>query len=235
LARLAPTLVSVALLAGCAAAFAIAERVKLRPSPILGPKIERAFSPGCHCPHPDAELAFRLPKQDRVSVTVLDASGRPVRHLVTAASLPRGHVLVHWNGRDDAGTFVGEGTYRYRVGLARAGRTIELPFGVTADRTRPTVHVVSALPPSLRAGQGSRAGRVKIRYRLSEHARPLVVFRGRVVVRGHRQRPRGALDWYARANGKALPPGVYRLALVAQDAAGNRSAPAFVAVRIRAR
>jgi FlgD Ig-like domain len=235
LARLLPTLVSVALLAGCAAAFAIAERLKLRPSPILGPKIERTFSPGCRCPHPSADLSFRLPKPDRVSVTVVDAAGRPVRHLVTAASLPRGHVLVQWNGRDDAGALVGTGTYRYRLALARAGRTIALPFGVTADRTRPTVHVISALPPSLRAGQGSRAGRVKIRYRLSERARPLIVFRGRVVVRGHRQRPRGALDWYARAAGKALAPGVYRLALVAQDPAGNRSVPAFVTVRIRAR
>jgi hypothetical protein len=233
--RLGPTLLSVALLVAAAASFAVAERLKLRASPILGPRIERSFSPGCRCPHPSAELRFRLPKRDTLTITVLDASNRPVRKLIDAVPLRRGRVLVRWNGRDDRGALVPGGLYRYRLRLARAGRTIELPFGVTADRTRPTVRIVSARPPSFRAGVGRHAGHVTIRYRLSERARPLVVFRGRVVERGRRQRPRGQLDWYARLHGKALPAGVYRLALVAEDPAGNRSAPAPVIVRLRPR
>jgi hypothetical protein len=235
LRRLAPTLVSVALLGATAAAFAVAERVKLEALPIRGPDIQRYFSPGCRCAHPDAQLRFRLPNRDVVTITIVDSAGRTVRTLIHNLSLPRGAVLASWNGRDDRHRLVPQGAYFYRVHLQRKGRTVNLPFGVTADTTAPTVRIVSARPPVLLAGRDGHSGRVKIRYRLSERARPLVVFRGRVAVRGHRQRPRGQLDWYARTRGKALPPGVYRIAVVAIDPAGNRSAPATIQVRIHPR
>ena len=232
--RLAPTLVSVALLGATAAAFAVAERVKLEALPIRGPDIQRFFSPGCRCAHPDAQLRFRLPKRDVVTITVIDSAGRTVRTLVHDVTL-RGPVLSSWNGRDNDRRLVPQGEYFYRVHLARKGRTVALPFGVTADRTAPTVRIISARPPVLLAGRDGHSGRVKIRYRLSERARPLVVFRGRVAVRSHRQRPRGQLDWYARTHGKALPPGAYQIAVVAVDPAGNRSAPATIQVRVRPR
>jgi hypothetical protein len=234
--RLAPTLVSVALLGATAAAFAVAERLKLEPSPVLGPQVERYFSPGCQCPNSSAELRFRLAKRDVVTITVLDSTGRPVRTLLQSTPLHRGRILVRWDGKGSDGRAVSQGQYRYRLRLLRKGRTVELPFPVVADTTKPIVRIVSARPTVLPAGRGSHSGRVKLRYRLSEHARPLVVFRGHVAVRG-RLRPqlRGQLDWYARAHGTALRPGVYHLAVVALDRAGNRSAPAPVTVRIRAR
>lgn len=233
--RLAPTLLVLALLAASPAAFAVAERLKLEASPILGPKVERAFSPGCRCPHPAAELQFRLARRDRLTVTVLDARGSTIRTLADALPRPRGRVLLRWDGKTDSGTVVPDGHYRYVVRLLRKARTVKVPFAVTADRTPPRVRIVSALPRTLRAGTGGRAGRVKIRYRLSERARPVIFFRGRRVVRARRRRPRGQLDWYARSAGSALGPGDYRLTIEARDVAGNLSAPATVTVRIRPR
>ncbi len=233
--RLAPTLLVLTLLAASAAAFAVAERLKLEASPILGPKVERAFSPGCRCPYPTAELRFRLARRDRLTVTVLDARGRKIRTLADALPRPRGRVVLRWDGKTDSGTVVRDGRYRYVVKLLRKARTVKLPFPVTADRTPPVVKIVSALPRTLLAGSRGHAGRVKIRYRLSERARPVILFRGRRAVRARRRRPRGQLDWYARSAGKALGPGVYRLTIEARDTAGNLSAPAMVNVEIRPR
>jgi FlgD Ig-like domain len=234
--RLAPTIVSLALMGASAAAFAVAERLKLQPSPVLGPVIERYFSPGCDCPTGGAELRFRLAQRDVVSVTVLNSQGQPVRRLLTETPLHRGRILLRWDGKADDRRPVPQGSYRYRIELQRKGRTVTLPFPVVADTTAPTVRIVSAEPVSLRAGTGGRAGRIKLRYRIDEHARLLVYFRGRVAVRGHlRPQLRGQLDWYARSGGRALPSGTYRIAVVARDRAGNPSAPAYVTVRIRPR
>ena len=232
---MAPTVLVIVLLGGTATAFAVAERLKLQESPIVGPDIQRAFSPGCECPGRTARLSFGLQGRDRVTVTVLDADGNPIRTLADRLDRPRGRLTLHWDGRTDGGATVPDGPYTYRVELERKGRTLRLPFAVTVDTVPPVVRIVSALPRSLRAGVGRRAGRVKIRYRLSERARPAVFFRGRQVIRARLQRPRGQLDWYARSGGRALRPGVYRLRVLARDAAGNLSPPATVAVRVRPR
>ncbi len=142
-------------------------------------------------------------------------------------------VTFQWNGKTDLGRLVPDGQYSYRIKLVRGARTVVIPYPVTVDTTSPSLRIVSVDPRSLRAGVDGHAGRVKIRYRLTERARVTVFFRGRAVVRGRRKRPRGQLDWYARSGGKALPPGIYKLALVAEDAAGNRSPPAAVTARIR--
>lgn len=144
-------------------------------------------------------------------------------------------MTVHWDGRSDVGRLVPDGRYSYRIQLLREARRVVIPYPVTVDTTSPSLRIVSAALRSLRAGVDGHAGRVKIRYRLTEHARVTIFFRARAVVRGRRERPRGQLDWYARFGGKALPPGVYKLGVVAEDAAGNRSAPASVTARIRPR
>ncbi len=233
--RLAPLLVALALLAGAAGAFAITEHLKLEQPPLRAPLVERAFAPGCRCPNPTASLAFRLSKPDVVSVDVLDARGDVVRHLLRDARRPAGRVLITWDGRDDAGAIVRQATYRYRVHLARRDRTIELPFGPRVDIVPPRIAVVSAAPLELRQGVDGHAPRVKVRYLMSERGTALIFVDGRRRVRSRLHRRRGELDWYARAERKALPPGVYRLSLVAEDLAGNRSRARLIRVRIRPR
>lgn len=231
-----PLLLTLALLAGAAAAFAVTEHLKLEQPPIRGPVVERAFAPGCRCPNPTATVSFRLPKRDVVTASVLDARGRVVRRLLDHVRRFAGRVTLVWNGRNENGDRVADGVYRYRIRLQRRGRTILLPFGSRADTVAPRVTVVSAFPVSFHAGIDGRSERVKVRYRVSEKATVLVFVDGERRVRSRFHRRRGELDWYARKNGKALPPGNYRLWLVAQDLAGNRSQPTpVIRVRIRPR
>ena len=57
---------------------------------------------------------------------------------------------------------------------------------------------------------------------------------GRQRVRSRFQRLRDEVDWFGKVGGSALPPGRYRLELVAVDLAGNRSRPVSAGVvRIR--
>ena len=50
LPRVLSTVLVLGLLVGTAAAFAVTERLKLVPSPIIAPKVTEAFSPVCDCP-----------------------------------------------------------------------------------------------------------------------------------------------------------------------------------------
>ena len=56
-------------------------------------------------------------------------------------------VQLLWNGRDDAGAIVPDGSYRVRVGLRRQGRSVTLVDEIRIDAT----------PPHTR-GEGGEAG-----------------------------------------------------------------------------
>ena len=47
--RVLSTLLVVSLLGGTAAAFAVTQGLKIEPSPILAPRIDKVFSPVCDC------------------------------------------------------------------------------------------------------------------------------------------------------------------------------------------
>lgn len=233
LARLAPTVLVLVLLAATAAAFALAERLKLEQAAVLGPRIDRFLSPGCRCPHARAAIRFRLLSRDHVTVTVVDRERRVVRTLARSRLEPaRRTITFRWDGRADEGARVPDGAYRVRIHLAERRRTVRIPFPVHVDTRPPDVTLVSVTPRELLEGLGPRARRVKIRYRLSERARVVIAQDGLVRVRALRDRPYGQLDWYALSHGRALGPGVYRVSVVATDAAGNRSAPATVRIRV---
>ena len=54
--RFLATLLVVALLGGTATAFAVTERLKLVPTPIIAPQLTEAFSPVCECPTERARI-----------------------------------------------------------------------------------------------------------------------------------------------------------------------------------
>jgi len=235
LRRNATLLVVLALLAGSAAAFAVAEHLKLKKSPVAGPTIDKVFSPACDCPQKRATIAFRLRKTDRLTLALLDSEGREIRTLVDHERTTRGRHEFSWNGRDDDGRLVPEGSYRPKVELGNADRTIVLPNPIRVDVTRPSIVVRSVRPRVISPDGDGRRDVGRIRYRANERVRVILFVNGQPRVVSRSRRPVGQLDWLAGgSNGFALPPGDYRLAVRAEDLAGNLSKPVQAgSVRIR--
>jgi len=223
--RFLSTLLVIALLGGTAAAFAVTQGLKNRPSPITAPSIQKVFSPTCDCATRVAVIAFRLRKPDRVRLQIVDSGGKVVRTLVAGTRLRRGRVVYTWNGRDDRGRFVPEGVYKPRVHLADQHRTIDLPNDMRVDTTAPKVTVESVSPRAISPDGDGRADRVTVRYKLSERAHAILHVGSRRVVFTRSQLPSGSVDWNGKLNGKPVRPGTYLLRLGAQDPAGNVSRP----------
>lgn len=232
--RTATTLLVLGLLAGSAVSFAVSEKLKLEMSPISHTRVDKVFSPVCGCAKRRAEIRFRLRRADRLWLSIIDADGRKRRTLVDGRRLGRGLHHFTWNGRDDAGRLVPEGFYRPRVDLDRARRTIVLPNPIRVDVTRPRLALVAVEPRLISPDGDGRADRLVVRYRASERAHVLLYVNGVRRVRTRSQRPVWQVAWYGRVEGRPLRPGRYRLLLVAEDLAGNRSRRVFAGiVRIR--
>jgi hypothetical protein len=219
-----------ALLAGTTTAFALTEALKLEESPVSRPRFKSVFSPICACPGETARLAVRLRDADTIDAVIVDEDGNPVRTLVSGESYAPGRTVFRWDGRNDRGEIVPDGTYRLRLHFAEADRTILIPDTVRVDTRPPTIELVSLEPRRLeRGGEGAT-----IVVRLTERARPLLLVNGELVLRGLLGYPGSArLTWDGTVEGHALSRGRYALTLEAQDRAGNVSAPTeAVIVRI---
>ena len=120
MARIASTVLVVALLAATAAAFALTQGLKLQKSPIFGTQVPfREFSPVCDCDKAEAPISFRLREADRLDVEIVEGD-RVVRTIERGRSYPQGLVEVAWDGRGDAGEVLPEGEYRPRIRLRAA-------------------------------------------------------------------------------------------------------------------
>lgn len=235
MARLASTLLVLALLGGTAAAFGVTEGLKLQKSPIARTRIEyKDFSPVCGCRKHATRIGFRLSSGDRLTVAMVDGGERVVRTLVAGRSYPRGEVSFPWDGRDDAGRVVPDGRYEPRVHLARQHRTILLPNPIRVDTKPPQIRLESVRPPTISPDGDRQADRAVVRYRLSEPAHAILYVDG--VQRGFKrgQQLTGSIEWSGKRRGAGLPAGTYRLSLGAQDVAGN-VAPAGGSVPLRIR
>jgi hypothetical protein len=234
--RIASALLVAGLLVATAAAFAITERLKLVRSPITRTHLDRGlFSPVCGCATSGVQIEFRLRKPDRITLTVVDGSGAVVRTLIPRRRFPAGPVAVRWDGRDESGGVVPEGTYKPRVHLADQRRTIELPNPMRVDTTPPRVVSVAVRPSAFSPDGDGRRDKTAVRYVLSEkgNVRLLVDDTARVTGRGRRLE--GKIEWHGgRDDDRGFAPGRYELAVVATDKAGNDSpASRPVGVRIR--
>ena len=93
--RLAPAVLVAALLVATSAAFVVTEKLKLTRNPIVGPRVDKIFSPTCDCATDSATIAFRLRSPDRVSLQIIDADGDVVRELARDRPQGRAPVRVH--------------------------------------------------------------------------------------------------------------------------------------------
>jgi hypothetical protein len=225
--RIVPALVVIGLLAGTAVVFAVTERLKLVRSPILATQLDRrVLSPVAGT---EVEISFRLREPDRLTVSMVEADGDVVRTLL-ADERRAGVVAIRWDGRDNAGRVVPEGSYKARVHLDEQRRTIELPNPMRVDTTAPRVLAVEARPRVFSPDGDGRRDKVRVSYELSEEGRAMLSVGGDVRVRGLPRGSAGALDWHA----VGARSGSYVLTVAAVDRAGNVGQPGpAVEVRVR--
>ena len=222
------TVLVLVLLAATAAAFVVTEDLKLEPDPLALPRVDPTFSPVCRCEQQAARIAFRLRRADSLTLTIADENGRVVRTLLKDAQFRPGNHQFGWDGRDETGRFVPEGSYRPQVELEKLGRQIEFSKQIVVDTTRPSVRVLNVSRRIVSPDRDGRGDAIRIRYRLSEPSHALLVVNGRRVWRTA-LRAEGVIPWRPGR----LRPGLERLQLVVVDAAGNRAAGRPFYIRVR--
>lgn len=216
------------LLAGTAAAFVVTEDLKLESDPIARPRITATFSPTCRCEKQSAQIAFRLRQPDRLTLTIQDNRGQVVRTLLRNASFDRGSHEFGWDGRDDRGQVVDEGSYRPRVELDKLGRAIEFPRDIRVDTTPARIEITRLTPRVISPDGDGRADAVTLRYEVSEPAQALLLVNGRQEI--ETALGKSTVRWSPRGRKR----GSYNLSVAAVDAAGNRTRPSGpFSVRIR--
>ncbi len=223
--KLAPTLIVAGLLAATATAFAVTERLKLEDSPVLGTRIPALFSPK----KSEARIGFRLRREENIRLDIVDDQGTIVRHGLGSGVFGQAFHQFAWDGRNDAGQIVPDGVYDVQLQLKDEDRTIEFPSTIRVDSTPPSIEV--EIGHRLFSPDGDhRADQVNVHYTFNEPAYAILFVDGRKVATSYRKKPVGTIQWYARGR----RPGDYRLALAAQDLAGNTagSTRAFT-VRLR--
>ena len=210
--RLAPTILVAAVLVATATAFAVTEHLKLEDSPVINTRFPALFSPRLA----EARIGFRLRREEEISLDIADANGNVVKQAVGSGVFGQAFHQFAWDGRDDSGRIVPDGTYRVQLTLKDENRTIEFPRTITVDSTPPNIDVDLQHQVFSPDGDG-RADRVDVHYRFNEPAWAILYVNGKRVGITYRKKPIGTYPWY----GKGKKPGEYRLALAAQDLAGN--------------
>lgn len=223
MARILPTLLVLGLLGGTAAAFAVTEGLKLEKSAITNTKVSKIVAPDSGS-NSTASIQFLLRKPDRLTVEIVNGSGEVVRTLARSRSARRGTQQFLWNGRDNAGKVVPDGTYRPRVHLAREHRTILLPNPIRMDATPPLVRLVSVSPRRFSPDGDFQREHVRIQYQTSERARVILYVDGDRRTTVKRYLRAGKLDWGGRA-ARGLRPGPHLIRLRAYDLATNVGPP----------
>jgi hypothetical protein len=221
-ARIASTVLVVALLAATGAAFALTQDLKTELSPIYGTSVAPVFSPlcGADCDTREAAIAFKLRQGDRVDVQIVEGD-RVVRTIESGRRYGAGPVEVAWDGRDDAGRLVPEGEYQPRVRLHEDHRVITLPNPIRVDVTPPRIEDVSSSRLVFSPDGDRRADRVTFRYRLSEPGRAMLLINGKRRWLTRFPRTEDVLVWTGKVGGRSMRPGLYSARIAAFDPAGN--------------
>jgi hypothetical protein len=222
-ARIASTVLVVALLAATAAAFALTQGLKSQPSPIFGTKPGDVFSPVCGCETATATIAFKLRESDRLDVSIVDG-GEVVRTIERGRAYAAGPLSVEWDGRDDSGRLLPEGEYLPRVHSRDERWTITLPNPIEIDVTPPGLELLPLRRRVFSPDGDRRADRVTFRYRLSEPGRAMLLVDGKRRVLTLFPRTEDKLEWFGKVDRRALPSGTYIARVAAVDPAGNVSA-----------
>jgi FlgD Ig-like domain len=177
---------------------------------------------------------YLLHRSDDVDVYIVDQTGAIVRtiaqgrHMRRKVRTPDG--VFTWNGRNDDGQVVPDGTYYFRVALVHQGRTVEISDSAGPEpiqvRTIPPRPVVTKVSPALIPRNDS--GDVLIRYTENQH-RSGVVRIWRTDLAGKPKLVKSFVTawngqsavWDGKIDRRPAPPGTYLVGLDVTDAACN--------------
>ena len=205
------------------------------------------FSPNADGYRDATRLGFDLSEPAEVTFSVVDSEGNEVRRIVDERMLAGdAKHRFGWDGRDDDGNPVPDGTYRMRVVRRDESRVIDSFKEIDVDTRPPPVRLVSAEPSVIAPAAPGQEPRVTIRYagpansapefrvfRTDDGPRPYVVrrFRGRPP-EGEGKTREGTWDGEVSAGPDATAPapdGDYAFTVTVRDRAGNPAvAPAEI-------
>lgn len=221
-----------ALVLATGGAFFAAQELKSTPPAVQEVTVYPFFSPNQDGRYDRGRASFILKRSDDVTATMVDRDGDRVRELVSERSLgARQRLRLAWDGRDDDGQVVPDGTYRVQLRLGRQGRTILLPRNMVKDTKPPPLKVLS-IGPERRIGPEvlPRAdGRpATVRFQAPGQRKSVVVLRTDVVpARSVYDAPIPLRDdqdtwtWDGTDKGRRVPAGTYVVVLRGRDQAGN--------------
>jgi len=190
------------------------------------------FSPNGDGYRDETRIGFDLSRPASVSFMVIDAEGTEIRRIVTARRLAGDakHRFT-WDGTNDDGGAVPDGTYRMRVVRRDESRVIDSEKKITVDRVPPPVRIVSAEPSVIATGLPGEPQSVRLRYDGPKNRAPVVrVFRTGDgpphIVRRFRGEPDRTATWDGRVSSgpertDPAPEGDYAFTVAVRDRAGN--------------
>jgi hypothetical protein len=190
------------------------------------------FSPNGDGYRDASKIGFDLSEPASVSFMVVDAEGTEVREVVEGRRLAGDakHRFT-WDGRDDDGNVVPDGTYRMRVVRRDESRVIDSVKEIDVDTVPPPVTLATATPSVIATGLPGETPSVRLRYRGPRNKAPVVrVFRtddGKPhIVRRFRGGPDREATWDGRVSAGAertepAPQGDYAFTVAVRDKAGN--------------
>ncbi|TLN27470.1 hypothetical protein FDZ74_01370, partial [bacterium] len=131
-----------------------------------------------------ATISFNTSHDALVTLEILNSSNAPVRTLVNGQRLAAGAQTFKWDGRDDAGTIVGDGTHYYRITAVSPTVNIftsTIKNSFTVDKGAPAVTELTLNPDPYRLGTTTQ---LTVMYNLSENATVSVnIYNGTTLVR----------------------------------------------------
>jgi flagellar hook assembly protein FlgD len=151
-----------------------------------------------------------------------EGPGAPVRTIAGSGAAPK----VSWDGKTDAGTVAGDGTYRLTIAvLDDAGNAATRAFDIVLDTTAPAV-TVAASPAAFSPDGDGMADRTRVAWTNGNSLAAVVtISRGTKVVRtfATKAATAGTIAWDGRdRTGRAVPDGAYAVRIVSIDALFNR-------------
>lgn len=189
-----------------------------------------AFSPNGDGVRDETTVGFDLTERAEVSFSIVDVNGAPVRELLDEVELAGdAKHRYSWDGRDDDGAVVPDGTYRMRVSRRKEGRIVNSYKTIEVDTEPPRVRLAATTPSIVDPSSGEPVA-IRVRYRgprtphpefrvwRTDGAEPEVVRR----FRGDSTRS-GVWDGRDNRDNSLVPDGDYAFQVRIRDRAGNQA------------
>jgi flagellar hook assembly protein FlgD len=188
-----------------------------------------AISPNGDGRQDSTKVTYRLDRSQTPTLQVRNQFGEVI-YRKTLGRQDAGQHVVTWTGRRSDGHVVADGPVAVQVSTAEGDLQGLASRAVVVDRTAPGLRGVHASSSRVLPVDDNYLDTVSVSATTREPLSRLqleIATRGGAVVRTLREgsQPAGpvAIGWNGRRAGGQLAPGTYRLRLVAEDLAGNRS------------